>query len=161
MKLKTTRFGELEITEEEIFYFKNGIFGFEKFKKYILLKEEDSLFSWLQSTENEELAFVLIRPVDFYYNYFLDIDGQDVNDLQVDENSNTEIYCIVVIPEDTSNMTGNLQGPIVLNKDKKIGKQVVSLNPKHKLRHYIVEDLKYKNEMEEKEKKDNDGEGRD
>lgn len=153
MKLTTTRFGELEIKDNEIIYFKNGIFGFENFKKYILLNESGSMFSWLQSIDNEELAFVLIKPVDFYYNYVLDIDEPDVIDLNIREGDETVIYCIVVIPDDTSKMTGNLQGPVVINLSANVGKQVVSLNPKHKLKHPILEELNNKMKLEKSSQK--------
>ena len=35
MKLNTSRFGEIEVNEEEIITFSDGLFGFEDIKKYI------------------------------------------------------------------------------------------------------------------------------
>ncbi len=148
MKINTSRFGELTVSDDEKIVFTNGIFGFENFKDYILLNEEESMFSWLQSLDNEELAFVLVKPVDFYHNYILDIDEPDVRDLRLESDNETVIYSIVVIPDDTSQMTANLQGPIVINLTKNIAKQVISLNPRHKLRHNILEELQKKTEKD-------------
>ncbi|MFA5479043.1 MAG: flagellar assembly protein FliW [Candidatus Muiribacteriota bacterium] len=152
MQLNTSRFGTLEINENDVYFFKYGVFGFENYKKFVFLNEEESMFSWLQSVDNPDLAFVIIRPIDFYYNYILDLDLPDANDLMIDDNSETEIFCIVVIPEDTSMMTGNLQGPIILNKSRMLGKQVISLNPEHKLKHFILDELKRKVELEKGDK---------
>ncbi|MCK9223903.1 MAG: flagellar assembly protein FliW [Candidatus Muirbacterium halophilum] len=154
MKLLTSRFGELEIKEEEVIYFKNGVFGFENFKKYILLNEGGSMFSWLQSIESSELAFVLVKPVEFVIDYILDIDEPDAQDLKIEENDDTTVFCIVIIPDDTSKMTGNLQGPIVINTTKNIGKQVISLNSKHKLKHPIVEELHKKMKKDKSSQKE-------
>ncbi|PLX18720.1 MAG: flagellar assembly protein FliW [Candidatus Muiribacterium halophilum] len=157
MKLKTSRFGEIDIKPEEIYRFKNGIFGFENFRKFVLLKEDEGIFVWLQSIENGELAFVLINPMDFYYEYILDIDQNDAKDLQIKEDSKTEIFAIVVIPDDVNKMTANLQGPIVFNHTEKVAKQVISVNPEHHLKHKILEEMQNKSKMENNDSgEDND-----
>ena len=148
MKLKTSRFGEIDIKPEEVYRFKNGIFGFENFRKFVLLKEDDGIFVWLQSIENGELAFVLINPMDFYYEYVLDIDQNDAKDLQIKEDSQTEIFAIVVIPDDVNKMTANLQGPIVFNHSEKVAKQVISVNQDHQLKHKILEEMQKKSKLE-------------
>ena len=156
MKLKTSRFGEIEIKPEEIYSFKNGIFGFENFRKFVLLKEDEGIFVWLQSIDNGELAFVLINPMDFYYEYVLDIDQSDAKDLEIKEDSQTEIFAIVVIPDDVNKMTANLQGPIVFNHTEKVAKQVISVNPDHQLKHKILEEMQKKSQMENKDNGEDD-----
>jgi len=156
MKLKTSRFGEIEIKPEEIYRFKNGIFGFENFRKFVLLKEDEGIFVWLQSVDNGELAFVLINPMDFYHEYVLDIDQNDAEDLQIKEDSQTEIFAMVVIPDDVNKMTANLQGPIVFNHSEKVAKQVISVNPDHQLKHRILEEMQRKSQMENKDNREDD-----
>ena len=51
MKIDTRYFGEVEIGEEKILHFEQGLFGFEEYKDFTILydNEEDKepFFSWL------------------------------------------------------------------------------------------------------------------
>ena len=59
MKIVTKQFGELEFNDDIIIEFKEGIFGFEEYHKYILITEENSLFYWLTNVEVPEIMFPL------------------------------------------------------------------------------------------------------
>lgn len=153
MKLFTTRFGELDINKEEIINFPEGLLGFEDMKKYIIFAmEEGNPLMWMQSTEEPSLAFIIIRPFEFNTAYSLEIADKDVEFLEIKAPDETDIFAIVVVPEEPSNMTANLQGPLVINRKKNIAKQIISTNPKHKIKHYILK------EMEETLKKTQGGE---
>lgn len=143
MKLNTSRFGEIEVNEEEIITFSDGLFGFEDIKKYIIFQmEEDNPLMWMQSIEEGSLAFIIIRPFEFNPNYSLQLSDNDVEELGLTSPDDSDIFGIVVVPEDPSKMTANLQGPIVINRILKKGKQVISTSPKHKLKHFILDEMK-------------------
>lgn len=142
MKINTARFGELEVNEKEIIHFKEGLFGFEDLKEYVIFQmEDDNPLVWMQAIEDGDLAFILIRPFEFRPNYSLKLSDKDVEDIELESPDDSDIFAIVVLPEDSSKMTANLQGPIVINRVKKLGKQVISTNPKHKLKHYILQEM--------------------
>ena len=143
MKLNTSRFGEIDVNEEEIITFSDGLFGFEDRKKYIICQmEEDNPLMWMQSIEEGSLAFIIIRPFEFNPNYSLQLSDNDVEELGLTSPDDSDIFGIVVVPEDPSKMTANLQGPIVINRILKKGKQVISTSPKHKLKHFILDEMK-------------------
>ena len=80
MKLNTSRFGEIEVNEEEIITFSDGLFGFEDIKKYIIFQmEDDNPLMWMQSIEEGSLAFILIRPFEFNPNYSLQLSDNDAS----------------------------------------------------------------------------------
>lgn len=142
MKVFTTRFGDLDVAEEEIINFPEGILGFEETRKYIVLKmEEGNPLMWLQSLEESALAFVMIRPFEFNPAYTIDLSDKDNEMLKLEKPEDCDVFAIVVIPENPADMTANLQGPVVINVNKKIGKQVISNNPKHKIRHYVLKEM--------------------
>lgn len=142
MKVFTTRFGDLDVAEEEIINFPEGILGFEETRKYIVLKmEEGNPLMWLQSLEESALAFVMIRPFEFNPAYTIDLSDKDNEMLKLEKPEDCDVFAIVVIPENPADMTANLQGPVVINVSKKIGKQVISNNPKHKIRHYVLKEM--------------------
>jgi len=64
IKVKTTRFGDIEIDEKDVITLPSGIIGFPELKQYVLLDhDQDSPFKWLQSLEDGAIAFVMINPM--------------------------------------------------------------------------------------------------
>jgi len=142
MKIASFRFGELEIPGENIIEIPKGIIGFEQFKKYVLLEREDSdPFCWLQSLEDPNLAFVVINPMVFFKNYKIEIHHKELEDISVTTLDRIEIYAIVTIPEDISRMSANLLGPLVINLDNNLTKQVVLVNSSYTIQHFIIDEL--------------------
>ena len=70
VKVKTKPLGEVEVEEKQIVDFPDGIFGFDYIKKFVILDSlEKSPFKWMQALSEPELAFVIIRPIDFLMEY--------------------------------------------------------------------------------------------
>ena len=78
MKIITKQFGEIEFSEDRVIIFNNGLYGFESFKRFLLIKTDDELFYWLNSIDEPEIAFPLVgaRILDESYlqnsNYILE-----------------------------------------------------------------------------------------
>jgi flagellar assembly factor FliW len=51
------------------------------------------------------------------------------------------VFSIVTIPADGGPMTANLQGPLVINRERRIGKQAVLADSRWKTKHNIMEEL--------------------
>ena len=141
MKVKTKAYGVVEADHRQRIYFPQGILGFEKLRDYVLLDAEQPPFYWLQSTEDVDVAFVLIDPRLFRKDYTLDIDPQDLDEIGAVDEIELLTLTIVTIPADTSRMTANLQGPIIINKQSKVGRQSISTNPKWRVKHVVMEEL--------------------
>jgi len=154
MKIVTLRFGELEIPEDKIIEFPKGLLGFEQFHKYIILQRQDSEpFSWLQCLEDPNLAFVITNPAFFFPSYKIEMHMKELEDIEVNERSSIETYVIITIPKDISQMSANLQGPILINTDVGLGKQIVLVNGPYTIQHYIVDELE-KRACKKKKKKE-------
>jgi len=71
MEIKTRDFGMIDIDENEIITFEDPIFGFETIKKYVLLYDDSvgGQLMWLQSTEEQNICFILLDPVVLTYPY--------------------------------------------------------------------------------------------
>ncbi|NLW22607.1 MAG: flagellar assembly protein FliW [Tissierellia bacterium] len=141
MKLNTTNFGEIEIDEENIIDFPEGIPGFEGEKQFIIINNEDeeNPFQWLQSVNNPDLAFVIINPFFVFPDYDIEIPETALNKLNIKDEKDVAVYSIVVVPEDLEKMTTNLLGPIVINVNKKLGKQVILDDSRYTTKHYIFQ----------------------
>ena len=98
---------------------------------------------WLQSVEQADLAFVILRILDFMDEYDLAVPMSDLEALGVSEPSTLDVYAIVTIPpSNPSDMTANLMGPVLINPRKKLGRQVISLSDKYRTKHRVIDELK-------------------
>jgi len=139
VEIKTTRFGDIEIDENLIITLPEGILGFEDFKRYIILDhfDKESPFKWFQSVEDPSLAFVITDPLIFVPEYIAKITKEEVSSIALTDDSNAIIVVIVNIKRDHSEITINLQGPMVINSEKKLAKQVVIKESDYSVRHVI------------------------
>ncbi len=144
IKIQTKPFGEIEVSELQIIDFPDGILGFDFIKKFIILDAEDegSPFKWMQAYDEKDLAFVIIRPVDFMESYELLISQNDYETVKAESADELIVFAIVTIPEKAENMTANLQGPIIINPVTKLGKQAISMSDRYKVRHRILDEMK-------------------
>jgi len=139
MKLLTKAFGEIDISEKQRLVFKNGIFGFEDVTNFALLDSaENSPFYWLQSEKSQNIAFLLIDPKIVYPDYELEVDSFELEDLEIESEEDIIVLSIVTLHETPIKSTINLLGPIVLNKKKHFGKQVVVTNESYTVRNPLI-----------------------
>ena len=139
MEIKTTRFGQVEIDENLIITLPDGVLGFEDARRYVILDhfDKESPFKWLQSVEDPSLAFVITDPLVFVPEYKAKISKEEVSSIALSDARKSLIVVIVNIKRDHSEITVNLQGPIVINSEKKLAKQVVIKESDYSVRHVI------------------------
>ena len=83
MEIFTSRFGSLSIPEETILVFPSGLIGFNQYPRYALLGDERGLgYQWLQSMDNEELAFVVMDPGLIKSGCQIEIPGDALGELE-------------------------------------------------------------------------------
>lgn len=140
MRVVTKAFGPIEVDERQKVRFPQGLFGFETVKDYVLLDAEKQPFYWLQSVESEQIAFIIINPFIFRSDYELDIDDELLGDIGIDSPEKALIFSIVTLPENGP-MTANLQGPLIINRDTRIGKQGILSDHRWKTKHDILKEL--------------------
>ncbi|MDI6785648.1 MAG: flagellar assembly protein FliW [bacterium] len=151
LKLKSKPFGEIEIENPVIIEIKDGIIGFEAKKKYVLLdSKEEGIFKWMQSIDDQELAFIVISPEVFHPNYKLEASEEDLRSIGLESSEEVVYLAIVVVPEDPSKMSANLQAPIVINPKTFLAKQIISTNPQYTVRHYILDEMQDNVSQQEK-----------
>lgn len=142
MLLNTDHFGQIEIAEDEIIEIPRSLLGFEGLQRYVIVdRDESKPFRWLQSIDEPTLAFVIANPLIFFPDYRVEVNSREVADIEVDDPTNVEILVIVTIPTDLENMSVNLQGPILLNRENNMAKQIVLTESTYAVKHYIMKEL--------------------
>jgi flagellar assembly factor FliW len=83
---------------------------------------------------------VIINPFLFRPDYELDIDDDLLKEIGITGPEKALIFTIVTIP-DNGPMTANLQGPLIINRDTRLGKQGILTDHRWKTKHDILEEL--------------------
>lgn len=138
MQVRTTRFGNVEIAEDRVIEFPKGLLGFSEYRRYCLLEPaEDSAFFWLQSLDDPSLAFVVTDPSFFVPEYSVPIRAEQMGDLALARLEDAQVFVIVNKVDQT--LTGNLQGPLVINTLTRSGEQFVLAEKRWTTRHPLVQ----------------------
>ncbi|WP_172298137.1 flagellar assembly protein FliW [Bacillus sp. WMMC1349] len=138
MIIKTKYHGETNINENQIIVFESGLPGFVDEKKFVILPlSEDSPFLVLQSTEMEELAFIVTSPFIFFKDYAFDLDDSTVESLNIEASEDVEVMAILTIEDPFEKTTANLLAPIIVNRKQMLAKQVILPNSPYQTKHVI------------------------
>ncbi len=138
MKVNTSRFGEIEVPDESLITFPEGIIGFKEARGFVLFDcGEEGLFKWMQSVDQPELAFVICEANLIVPNYQIMISDTEQETLKIQGAEDAVICVILRIAQDPTESTANLLGPIVMNTVTRIGMQMVVVNPNYSTKHYI------------------------
>lgn len=137
MEVRTTRFGVIELAEDRVISFPRGILGFPGLTRYCLLQPgDDACFFWLQSTEDPNLAFVVTDPTFFEKDYSVPIRQEQMESLSLDKLEDAQVFVIVNKIDDQ--LTGNLQGPLIINTVNKSAEQMVLAEKRWTTRHHLM-----------------------
>ena len=137
MEVRTTRFGTLQIADDRIIHIPKGLLGFNQHTRYCLLEPgDDACFFWLQCVDEPSLAFVITDPSLFVPDYSVPIRAEQMNELGLGRLEDAQVFVIVNKVEQT--LTGNLQGPLVINAKNRQGLQLVLSEKKYSTRHSLV-----------------------
>ena len=138
-KINTARFGELNIQEDKIFHFADGLPAFEDEHRFIILPfDDDSPSSFLQSVETPELAFLMTVPFVFFPDYEFVLEDDVMAALAIKGSEDMQVYTLVTIPGgNIKEMTANLMAPVVINKETREAKQVVLDKSQYTTKHRL------------------------
>lgn len=119
---------EVAAVQQAKIYLPCGLLGLEHIKRFALITNpQEEPFSWLEVTDQQDLAFVVIPAFIAFPGYAPDIPAEDLTFLEIYGPDDALIYNIVTLrPE--GGATVNLKGPIVVNKYTMRGKQVILSN---------------------------------
>jgi flagellar assembly factor FliW len=105
-----------------------GLLGFEKFKSYVLLgSPEEAPFLWLRMVDDPNLSFLVVAPSVLASDYQPDLSDEDVQFLGLQDPQDALLFNIVTLHKD-GKATMNLKGPIVVNRQTLVGKQIIPRN---------------------------------
>ncbi len=115
MKWTNHQFGELDYDSRHEITFPQGLIGFERTTRFLLVNDESATpFLWLVSLEDPDLCFPLIDPQ-------LVLPGYAVAGVAPD----ATVLNLVALRTPLEDSTVNLRSPVVIGKDPQVGRQLV------------------------------------
>ena len=139
MILETSRFGRLDVPEEKILTFSDGLYGFGDCHRFIVLEIGGGIpgLKWLQSVDDGALAFVIADPAVFWPNYRPEVPKADLAEMGLRSVEEGIVMAVCSVPETPRGMTANLQAPLVINPADRKGRQVVLSSPEYGLKNRV------------------------
>jgi flagellar assembly factor FliW len=126
MKLVTPKFGALEIPDNDIITFPEGVPGFNSRRWVLFQREETPIVSWLQSIDEPEVSLMTVEPADLLLDYAPTFEDDDIRAVRPDPTleENFEVRLIIRNAEIPNHLRVNLFAPLLFNVDRRLGMQV-------------------------------------
>lgn len=137
MIVQSGRFGVIEIANDDLICFPEGLVGLSRLKQFVLLRDPQSPdLYWLQSADEPEFAFALVHRDKIAGQYSIDWRDVDLGGLAMSEADQAEVFLILNRVHGT--FTVNLKGPILVNARRMLGKQIVLSDARFDVRHPLT-----------------------
>lgn len=130
--------------ERLIVRFPDGLIGLEEWQHFTLVTPQpDEPIRLLQAINDEQFSLIVINPKYIVANYEVILTKADAQvlgnsnmsyNLQCND-PNVEVYCILSVQTEPFDITANLLGPLIINWQTGLARQVVlsdaNYNPRH------------------------------
>lgn len=146
MRIDTKIFGTIEVADEKIIRFENGIIGFPELKSFTLLHDEEKGtgvgIRFLQSVDEPAFAMPVMDPLLVSPDYDPEVEDELLTCIGQVNGDNILVLVTATIPSDLTQMSVNLQGPIIINVDERRGCQIIVDSIKYPVKFPIYELLR-------------------
>ncbi|EGO62281.1 flagellar assembly protein FliW [Acetonema longum] len=137
-RIRSARFGDIEVPQETILKFPHGMPGFPEEKQFAVLPYgPDSPFVFLQSVTEPQLTFLLVEAFPVFRDYSFEIDDRLGAEMGLSADNTPQIFNIVTVPANPADMTANLLAPVIVNWRDRLAVQYVLEKSPYTTRHRI------------------------
>ena len=101
---------------------------------------EGTSFYVLQSTETVDVAFIVMNPFEVVPNYQIKLPDATIDMLDIEQEAEVATFVVLTVKEPFAETTANLQGPIIINSNKRKGKQLLLSDTDYQTKHAIFKE---------------------
>ena len=153
MNISTKFFGDVDVDEEKIIVFQQGIVGFPDVKEFLLIHDSEADngggIRWLQSLDEPAFAIPVMDPLLVRPDYNPTIEDELLKPLGEVTEENILVLTTVTVPHAIENMSINLMAPIIINTDTRKATQII-IDDDYEVKFKIYDILKKNKEEAEK-----------
>lgn len=144
MTIETKLFGKIEVDEDKLITFPQGIVGFPELKDFMLIHDGEGAGSirWMQSVQEPAFAMPVVDPLAIIPEYNPDIEDELLKPLGGITQENMLVLVTITVPKEIEKMTVNLKGPIIINSETLKAAQLIIDDDKYQVKFPIYEILK-------------------
>ncbi|MDR2088384.1 MAG: flagellar assembly protein FliW [Clostridiales Family XIII bacterium] len=139
MDVATRDFGIIQIEDDSIYAFPQGVYGFEDVDSFAVFMHEEAgvSFVYLQAVRSAHPCFLVFSPWDMLPGYDPRVSDEDLRFFGVDSEKDLIFLVIATVPaDDVRKLSVNAKSPVVLNPLRMVGRQVILLNEEYTVRHH-------------------------
>lgn len=152
MEVNTRLFGKINIDDNKVIHFVNGLVGFPEMTDFALIHDGDDEagkgVQWLQSMQDGDFALPVINPLRILDDYNPVVEDELLTPLGELPQEDMLVLVTITVPQDITKMTVNLKGPIVINAKNCLACQVIAENEGMQVKFPVYDILKAKKEGE-------------
>jgi len=127
MDIQTTRFDTVAIEADDILHFPAGLAGLEDCRHWVLLADAlNDALGWLQCTARPEIALAVVTPRRFVPDYQVRVARVELTPLAIQQVQDAKV--LVIVGKNERSITLNLKAPLIINLDRRLGRQIVANN---------------------------------
>jgi len=125
MQIQTRHFGPVTVEADDFVLFPRGIVAFEDCRHWVLLGDvENPTLAWLQSISRPEVALPVVSPRRFVPGYAVHLVRSQLAPLEFSQFD--QIFVLTVVSQSDGDFTLNLKAPLVINLDRRLGRQIIT-----------------------------------
>jgi flagellar assembly factor FliW len=125
MIVNTTRFGQIEVSQEHVILFPHGLIGFETCRHWVILPDvANPDVAWLQSVSQGQVALPIMSPRKLDIDYKVNVSRRQLT--AVSMHASDRVFVMTVISKTGRTLTTNLRSPLVINMTRRLACQVVT-----------------------------------
>jgi flagellar assembly factor FliW len=124
VNIESTRFGSIEIADDGVIEFPNGLIGLAGTRYALVAKEEDSAFLWLHSIDDPSLALAVTNPFQFFPSYEVALSDSEAARIGITSPEQADVFVTVRTAPELENFRCNLRAPILVSAGR--GFQVIN-----------------------------------
>ena len=152
MKINTRIFGEVDIADEKIITFPQGIIGFPELNRFTLIFDEEKGVNagirWLQSVDEPNFAMPVMDPLFVKTDYNPQVEDEIFDTIGGIDNDEVLVLVTVTVPKEIQKMTVNLKGPIIINAVSRKAIQVIVEGDENEVKFPVYDILKARKDGE-------------
>lgn len=135
MNIITSRFGMIQARDSDLIRMPEGLIGFRNYTQFVQLPDpEVAGLLWLQSATAPDLAFGLVAPPLALCDYRIELRQGDLTALELPDERSALVY-VILNRSEQGGLTVNLQGPLVFNPIRRLGRQLVLTSSRYAVRY--------------------------
>jgi flagellar assembly factor FliW len=139
VNIESTRFGAIEVPDDTVLEFPNGLIGLGGTRYTLIAREESAPFLWLHSLDDPSLAIPVTNPWFFFSSYEVEVSDSEAERIGVTDPSEADVYVTVRAGESIEEFRANLRAPILVAGGR--GHQVINEAPGTSVRTPLFEEI--------------------